>query len=80
MRRSARYLTFDGQFENSVLGAFRIIRGFANLKDLAEVSVAYTMVDDDLGDAVQGRPRSRLGKLMVSGSGFILPGKPHKTL
>ncbi len=42
MVRSARYLTFDGQFENSVLGTFRIIRGFANLKDLAEVSVAYT--------------------------------------
>jgi hypothetical protein len=43
MGRSARYLTFDGQFESSVLGTFRIIRGFANLKDLAEVSVAYTM-------------------------------------
>jgi hypothetical protein len=44
MAKSARYLTFEGQFESSVLGAFRIIRGFASLKDLAEVSVPYTMV------------------------------------
>jgi hypothetical protein len=39
MGRSARYLTFEGQFESSVLGTFRIIRGFANLQDLAEISV-----------------------------------------
>ncbi|MBS3905537.1 MAG: hypothetical protein KGZ49_00750 [Syntrophaceae bacterium] len=40
MGRSVRYLTFDGQFESSVLGTLRIIHGFSNLKDLAEVSVA----------------------------------------
>lgn len=34
MARSTRYLIFDGQFEGNVLGTFRIIRGFANLKDL----------------------------------------------
>jgi hypothetical protein len=45
MAQSARYLTFEGQFESSVLGTFRIIRGFANLKDLAEVSVPYKMED-----------------------------------
>jgi hypothetical protein len=33
MGRSVRYLTFDGQFESSLLGTFRIIRSFANLKD-----------------------------------------------
>jgi hypothetical protein len=49
MGRSVRYLTFDGQFESSVLGTFRIIRGFANLKDLAEVSVAYTMAKGKWG-------------------------------
>lgn len=41
MARGARYLTFEGQFERNVLGTFRIIRGFANLKDLAEISVPY---------------------------------------
>lgn len=43
MPKSLRYLTFDGQYESGVLGAFRIIRGFANLKELAEISVAYQM-------------------------------------
>jgi hypothetical protein len=35
MGRSVRYLTFDGQFESSVLGTFRIIRGFADLRERA---------------------------------------------
>lgn len=39
--RSVRFLTLEGQFESGVLGTFRIIRGFASLKDLAEVSVPY---------------------------------------
>ena len=47
MGRSARYLTFEGQFESRVLGTFRIIRGFGNLQDLAEISVPYEMEDED---------------------------------
>jgi hypothetical protein len=31
MAQSARYLTFEGQFESSVLGTFRIIRGFRSV-------------------------------------------------
>src|SRR4030042_1135176 len=80
MERSARYLTFDGQFESGVLGTFRIIRGFANLKDLAEVSVAYTMVDDDSGSAVQGQQRQldpqhaeRIKRYLESGEQRFLP-------
>ena len=34
-----RNLTFEGQFKTGVLGMFRIIRGFANLTALAEMSV-----------------------------------------
>jgi len=41
--RSSRFLTLEGQFESSVLGTFKIIRGFANLKELAEISVPYEM-------------------------------------
>ena len=80
MGRSARYLTFDGQFEGSVLGTFRIIRGFANLKDLAEVSVAYTMVDNDSGGAIQGQQRQldpqhaeRINRYLESGEQRFLP-------
>jgi hypothetical protein len=57
MAKSARYLTFEGQFESSVLGAFRIIRGFASIKDLAEVSVPYTMDDGDGEGQVCGQQR-----------------------
>ncbi len=80
MGRSARYLTFDGQFESSVLDTFRIIRGFANLKDLAEVSVPYTMVDDDSGGPVKGQQRQldpqhaeRIKRYLESGEQRFLP-------
>src|SRR5258705_8198287 len=58
MERSARYLTFEGQFESRVLGTFRIIRGFANLQDLAEISVSYVMDDDGDGAQVKGQQRT----------------------
>lgn len=53
---ASQYLTFEGQFENNVLGTFRLIRGFANLKDLAEVSVPFQMVDTSNG-VVDGHQR-----------------------
>jgi hypothetical protein len=55
MGRSTHYLTFEGRFESSVLGTFRIIRGFANLQDLAEISVPYEMEDDGNGAEVKGQ-------------------------
>jgi hypothetical protein len=57
MVRSSRYLTFDGQFENAVLGTFRIIRGFADLRHLAEVSVAYEMNEGTVSGQVTGQQR-----------------------
>jgi hypothetical protein len=44
MPRSAKYITIEGQFASSVLGAFPIIRGFATLQDLAAISAPYPMI------------------------------------
>jgi hypothetical protein len=80
MAQSARYLTFEGQFESSVLGTFRIIRGFANLKDLAEVSVPYKMEDGDSVGRVTGQQRQpdpqhaeRIRRYLESGEQRFLP-------
>jgi hypothetical protein len=80
MARSTRYLTFDGQFENSVLGTFRIIRGFASLKDLAEISVPYEMEDSGNGVEVSGQQRKldpqhaeRIKRYLESGEQRFLP-------
>lgn len=80
MGKSARYLTFEGQYESSVLGTFRIIRGFANLKDLAEISVAYVMEDDGNGAEVKGQQRKldpqhaeRIKRYLESGEQRFLP-------
>ena len=43
MPRRSQYIKFEGLFSEGVLGVFRIIRGFANLRNLAEVSVPYKM-------------------------------------
>src|SRR5258708_6897675 len=79
MARSTRYLTFDGQFESSVLGKFRIIRGFANLQDLAEISVPYTMEDGN-GSEIRGQQRQldpqhaeRIKRYLESGDQCFLP-------
>jgi hypothetical protein len=80
MGRSARYLTFEGQFESRVLGTFRIIRGFANLKDLAEISVPYEMEDDGSGAEVKGQQRKldpehaeRIKRYLETGEQRFLP-------
>lgn len=41
--RASKYLTFEGIYEEEVLGVFAIIRGYAMLQDLARISVAYQM-------------------------------------
>ena len=51
MSRGRQYIQFEGYFAESVLGIFRVIRGFANLRDLAAVSVPYEMT----GHATQPR-------------------------
>lgn len=80
MGRSARYITFEGQFESRVLGTFRIIRGFANLQELAEISVPYEMEDDGNGAEVKGQQRKldpehaeRIKRYLESGEQRFLP-------
>jgi hypothetical protein len=57
MSRGRQYIEFEGLFSESVLGIFRIIRGFADLRDLASVSVPYKMEDGDQGFRVAGHQR-----------------------
>lgn len=80
MARQSRYLTFQGQYESDVLGTFRIIRGFANLKDLAEISVAYEMVDETEIGQVKGQQRKldqqhaeRIKRYLEKGERRFLP-------
>lgn len=80
MGRSQRYLTFDGQFESGVLGTFRIIRGFAYLRDLAEISVPFEMESDGPGAEVKGQQRKldpehaeRIKRYLENGEQRFLP-------
>lgn len=57
MSRGRRYIWFEGIYEKDVLGIFTIIRGFANLQDLAKVSVPYQMVDSVIPGIVDGHQR-----------------------
>ena len=57
MPRRSRYIEFEGLFSVGVLGIFTIIRGFANLSDLAAVSVPYRMTAGDQGARVSGHQR-----------------------
>lgn len=62
MSRSRQYIEFEGLFSERVLGIFRIIRGFADLRDLAAVSVPYKMGDDQQGFRVVGHQRIESAK------------------
>jgi hypothetical protein len=80
MANTVRYLTFDGQFESQVLGTFRIIRGFANLHDLAEISVPFEMENIGNGIEVKGQQRKlnpehaeRIKRYLENGEQRFLP-------
>lgn len=62
MTRGRQYIDFEGLFSESVLGIFRIIRGFADLRDLAAVSVPYRMEDGEQGFRVVGHQRVESAK------------------
>lgn len=62
MPRGREYIEFEGLFSEQVLGIFRIIRGFADLRDLAAVSVPYKMEDDEQGFRVVGHQRMESAK------------------
>lgn len=55
MSRGRQKLTFEGLLQENVLGTFKVIRGFADLGDLAEVSVAmpYQGSKDGTGTGYQ---------------------------
>jgi hypothetical protein len=80
MPKKPRYLKFEGLYEQDVLGTFRIIRGFANLKDLAEVSVPYEMEEGEGAGQVSGQQRKidsehaeRIRSYLESGEQRFLP-------
>lgn len=43
MPRASQFIKIEGQFANSVLGTFKLIRGFATLQDLAAISAPFPM-------------------------------------
>src|SRR5260370_40203512 len=51
-----RKIQFEGLLQRNVLGTFTVIRGFADLRDLAEVSVAMPYEGGGLGNG-QGYQR-----------------------
>jgi nucleoside 2-deoxyribosyltransferase len=55
MSRGPQKISFEGLLEENVLGTFKVIRGFADLGDLAEVSVAmqYQGAEDGLCSGYQ---------------------------
>ncbi len=55
MSRGRQKISFEGLLQDNVLGTFKVIRGFADLQDLAEVSVAmqYQGAKDGNGTGYQ---------------------------
>lgn len=45
MSHGRQYIQFEGYFAENVLGIFRVIRGFADLRDLAAVSAPFEMTE-----------------------------------
>ena len=62
MSRGRQYIEFEGLFSESVLGIFRLIRGFADLRDLAAVSVPYKMEEGGQTFRVEGHQRVESAK------------------
>ena len=57
MPRFSQTIEFEGYFAEGVLGIFKIIRGFADLRDLAAVSVPYELSDGAEPGRVVGHQR-----------------------
>ena len=57
MPNGGRDIVLEGLFAEGVLGIFRAIRGYADLRELAAVSVPYTMDAGDPGSRVAGHQR-----------------------
>jgi len=57
MPHASKTIEFEGYFAEGVLGIFKIIRGFADLRDLAAVSVPYELSDGAEPGRVIGHQR-----------------------
>lgn len=55
--RAARAITIGGQFAREVLGTFRVIRGFATVRDRATIWAPYRMDTEGQGDGARGHQR-----------------------
>ena len=58
MPNGGRDIVLEGLFAEGVLGIFRAIRGYADLRELAAISVPYTMDAGDPGSRVAGHQRA----------------------
>jgi hypothetical protein len=57
MSQATQPIEFEGYFAEGVPGIFKIIRGFADLRDLAAVSVPYELSDGPEAGRVVGYQR-----------------------
>ena len=57
MSPASQSIEFEGYFAEGVLGIFKIIRGFADLRDLAAVSVPYKLSDEAEPGRIVGHQR-----------------------
>lgn len=62
MSRGRQYIELEGLFSEGVLGIFRVIRGYADLRDLAAVSVPYKMDEGTQAFSVVGHQRPESAK------------------
>jgi hypothetical protein len=74
---ASKYITIEGQFANGVLGAFRIIRGFATLQDLAAISVPFPMHTPVVGQPIHGHQRAIDEKHSEEIKNYLENGKPR---
>jgi len=51
------HIELEGLFADRVLGIFRVIRGFADLRDLAAISTSYRMTSGADGARIEGHQR-----------------------
>lgn len=78
MPRVAKYVTIEGDFANSVLGTFRIIRGFATLQDLATISAPFPMhAGAGDGQQLSGHQRSIDSAHAESIKRYLQNGRPR---
>jgi len=58
MAKTSKQIVIEGQYASGVLGSFKIIRGFATLQDLAEISAPFEMTPPANTGPVQGHQRA----------------------